>query len=174
MDNPKPSVPWRIPKCGGIDIHGLETCCFDGTVWNCCCLKKPSGFHFEYHFYFAQHVYLKKLHLSVNCTLWDECAANLFSTGALRGFRSVQGEAMKSRFFDTMISDVSKRHDVGVGAAGFECHPAITPYDKLILKMIKEIEEKKEQARLLQGITSIIRLCLFVLMCTFRKSRLEA
>ena len=44
-----------------------------------------------------------------------------------------------------MIEEVSKRHGVGKFSTGFESHSDITPYDELMLKMIKEIEKAEAQ-----------------------------
>ena len=41
------------------------------------------------------------------------------------------------------IKLVSKRHGVGQYTKGFESHPDVTPFDKLVLEIIKDIEKEK-------------------------------
>jgi hypothetical protein len=67
----------------------------------------------------------------VNCTLWDECAANLFGAGVLKSFCPAQGEAMNSRFFEAMIPDVPRGQEAWRWRRNcwIERHPAVTPYD---------------------------------------------
>ena len=56
--------------------------------------------------------------------------------------------------YNYIIPLVEKKHDIGKASSGFECHPDITPFDELAIKIIKEIAvveakklaEKKKQA----------------------------
>ena len=88
------------------------------------------------------------MHLTKNCKNWDSFPHELFTTGGMKSYAEVNGETLKGRFFSTMIDEVSKRHGVEDYATGFEAHPDITPYDRMMLKMVKEIkdQEAKENA----------------------------
>lgn len=59
----------------------------------------------------------------------------------------VQSKTLKDRFMKYMIEEVRSRHGLG-SHAGFETHPEMTPYDDLMLKIIKQIEDDETVKRL--------------------------
>lgn len=136
-------------------MHGAASCGYIDKEFHCFCVKKPTNFNYEVHFIIAQAVFAKKKHLDKNCDAWDSFVANLFLEGALKRYTQVQGKTVKERFFNTMLEEVAARHDID--GKGFETHPNLTPYDKLMLKMTKEIKhaenikkfekEKKDKKR---------------------------
>ena len=139
----KEKLNWRQPNCGGIAVHGSKECVLIETSgkYICFCLNKPKGIDYEICYHLAQAVYVNKLHLNNSGEAWDKVTFDLFSTGKFKLYLQVQSKTLTERFFSTMIKEVSSRHSLG-DAAGREAHPDITPYDELMLKMIKAIENK--------------------------------
>lgn len=137
-------INWRAPLCGGFSVHGGQECLpneLTGQI-DCKCVSKPNNFNYEIHFIIAASVYAKRMHIDKNCDRWDAFVASLFTdNGALKKYQQVQGKTMKERFFSTMVDEVSKRHGVGKFAEGREAHPDISRYDRIMLTMIKEMEQ---------------------------------
>mmetsp|Transcript_33207 Transcript_33207/g.65930 ORF Transcript_33207/g.65930 Transcript_33207/m.65930 type:complete len:201 (+) Transcript_33207:939-1541(+) len=138
---------WRLPVCGGPEVHGTEDCVIDDMtgIFDCKCIPRPKQYNYDLHYRLAQSIFDAKLYSDVNCSKWDEHCLQLFTVGSFSCYQQCQGNTLKSRFFPTMIEEVSKRHGVGKFATGFESHPDITAYDELMLKMIKEIEKAEAQ-----------------------------
>lgn len=68
-----------------------------------------------------------------------------------------------------MIDEISKRHGVGEHANGREAHPDIKPYDAVMLKMIKEMENadaQKQAAKDKQAFKHSTMLSHEFLLCT--------
>jgi hypothetical protein len=142
---PKLKLSWRTPNCGGPEVHGCAECVVnaDGNV-ECKCKVKPKNFDYALHMALAQTVFIKGKHTDSSCDSWDQFVHSLFEpTGIFSKYEEVQGKTIRERFFTTMVDDVSKRHNVGKYANGVETHPDVSPYDSIMLKMIKEMEEEK-------------------------------
>ena len=156
------SVNWRIACCGGPRIHGTDQCLFgeDGSIV-CVCQKRTKNFNFPNHFYLAQFIQSKKLHLTVCGVTWNQASFTLFTTGCFKKFKQVLGPALKSRFY-SMVEDVKSRHGLGEKATGFETHPPVTPYDEILIKMMKEMYEQKEKAEFDKSAAA--GFCIFILI----------
>ena len=91
VDKFKPN--WRLPNCGGPDIHGTELCCIDDVtgMFQCHCHPRPSNFNYELHYQLAISIYDAQLHLDVSCAKWDTHCLALFSTGGLKHYQQCQG-----------------------------------------------------------------------------------
>jgi hypothetical protein len=61
-------------------------------------------------------------------------------------YKSIQTKNLKETFTGKMIKDVEGRHALGA-SAGYETHPDISPYDKLMLKMMEDISLIKEKIK---------------------------
>jgi len=133
-------INWRNPCCGGSLAHGTVNCMRDAKgIWRCVCANKPKNFDYEIHHQIAVQVFSKKLHLEKSGEKWDAEILQMFTLGSFKKYQQIQGKTMKERFFNTMVEEVEKRHALG-DSAGFEIHPEISPYDKVMLTMMKEIE----------------------------------
>ena len=148
----KVKINWRNPCCGGKLVHGTENCRRDEDtgVWRCACVDKPKNFDYEVHHIVATYVLFKNLHLEKSGDKWDECISKLFQDGALKTCVPISGKNLKERFFKNMIKNTQERHALG-DSAGFETHPDVTPYDALMLKMMKEIESVEAKKKFLKG-----------------------
>ena len=67
----------------------------------------------------------------------------VISTGSFRDYKQVQDESLKGRFLSTMINDVKVRHNIE--GKGYETHPTITPYDNLMLTLMKDIKKQEDK-----------------------------
>ena len=145
----KGNSEWTKSKCGGVLINGTPECVLDEktNIRACFCINPLKRFNFEMHYAVAQTVYVNKLYLTKKETEWDPVTFKLFSTGALMNCKPVQGVALRNRFAD-MVKATEMKHGLNTYATGFEAHPDVTPYDALMIKMIKEITKAKEEAAL--------------------------
>ena len=152
-----PSIDWRASSCGGAFVNGTSECVLDeelGKVTTCKCANLPKHFNAMPHFALAQAIFMKKLHLSRDCTEWDKLKDELFTTGSFKRNAIIGGNTLKQRF-DGMIEAVRTKHDLPKGGSsqGFETHQEMTAYDNLVIKMIKEIDvanEKKEKEKAME------------------------
>ena len=140
------SSEWRLPRCGGVLINGTADCILNDETGSreCKCLNPIKNFNSEMHMSFAQAVYIHKLHITKSEKEWEPIMNKLFTEGALKNCKAVQAAAMKTRFFVDMVSATEKKHGLNDFATGFEAHPDVTPYDELMIKMIKEIGRAAE------------------------------
>ena len=148
-------IKWRAPLCGGFSVHGSIHCVpieEAGGEIECHCVSKPVNFNYEIHHLIPISVFGKRMHLDKNCERWEVFCGQLFSdTGTLKKYEPMQGKTLKDRFFNTMIEECSKRHGVGKYAIGREAHPDLTPYDSIMLKMIKEMEDAEARKKAEKG-----------------------
>lgn len=142
MSQTKKVLEWRKPLCGGHEVNGSKDCSVDEKtgVETCNCVMKPKGFNYPLHYIIAQAVFLRKAHLSKHLSDWEVVTFHLFDSGGFKNYSPVQAQTIKTRFFDNMVSSVSQKHGIGEYATGFETHPEVTPYDDIMLKMIRAIE----------------------------------
>ena len=154
------SIPWKQFKCGGFDIQGCVSCSND--LCTCKCEFRP---HVNYYlnYWFALSVQKHQAHLSSKTPVWSKVRTEIFAPeGILFGYLPLEIRYLRERW-NKITSEVTQRHGI---FTGFETHPHITPYDNLILKLVKqkelkdeeedeELEKKEELKEVMKDITSM-------------------
>jgi hypothetical protein len=134
---------------GVILVWRQATGIFDCNCHNDSPYKKPKNFNYQLHFMFAQDVFVRKMYLNSNVKDWGTYGFRLFEFGTLRKYQPVQGKALRERFFSDMVNEVKARHNLTSASAGYETHADIqTPYDKLMLSMVREIDHAADLVKL--------------------------
>jgi hypothetical protein len=158
----KTQINWRLPYCGGLQIHGTANCFYDEEKeeWKCECECKPVNYNYEAHFFLALEIEEKKCHLNTGKKIgkkWEEVQRDIFGPGGrFQLWKSIEAETLKSKF-TKMLKEIEDRHGL-VSAfethAPYDAHPDGSPYDNLMLKLYYEIqnqekeeEEKKEKKK---------------------------
>jgi hypothetical protein len=159
----KRQINWRLPYCGGADIHGTPSCFYDEEKdeWKCECECKPVNYNYEAHFYLATEIEEKKCHLNTPGQKigkkWEDLQRDIFGPrGRFQSWKPIEAETLKSKF-TKMLKEIEGRHGLVSGFethASYDANPDGSPYDTLMLKLYYEIqnqekeeEEKKEKKK---------------------------
>ena len=113
-----PSIDWRASSCGGAFVNGTSECVLDeelGKVTTCKCANLPKHFNAMPHFALAQAIFMKKLHLSRDCTEWDKLKDELFTTGSFKRNAIIGGNTLKEKAMETQKKNTMLGHETTLG-----------------------------------------------------------
>ena len=146
----RPLPPWNTFCCGGITVHGTSTCGMVETSYVCNCLEKNKDkFNYTLHYDLLANVYQHKMHIveylhpRQKMERWEDFVGMLQKSNTIWATYKHQRGSKYEEKLSNAIKLVSKRHGIGSFANGFETHPEMTPFDKLVIQIIKEIEIEK-------------------------------
>ena len=136
--------PWNVFCCGGASVYGTSSCCYVESNFICNCPdRNREKFNYTLHYDLLTNAYRNKMHIieylqpRQKMEKWDAFVAMLQKSD------TIWSTYKRQRGVKYEIKLVSKRHGVGQYTKGFESHPDVTPFDKLVLEIIKDIEKEK-------------------------------
>lgn len=147
MENKKGQIPWKVSCCGGIGANGTSSCERSPTSgeWVCNCPTKPKYTNYSAYMAFAIEIFNRNVYLESGETSWNEFSSYLFEKHqSFRLYKAVSGKTLRDKFRN-MCKDVEAKHGLGISSAGYETHAPVTKYDALVMKMLKEMEAKRDQ-----------------------------
>ena len=146
----RPLPPWNVFSCGGASVHGTSSCGYVETIFICNCPdRNREKFNYTLHYDLLTNVYRSKMHIveylypRQKMEKWDAFVAMLQKSDTIWATYKRQRGVKYEEKLSNAMKLVSKRHGVGQYANGFESHPDVTPFDKLVLEIIKDIEKEK-------------------------------
>lgn len=129
-------IPWRVSNCGGPAIHGTNQCIFDdntGLTSRCFCNPIPNSNYFLKYTLVALLVEAKSWEF--NTQDWDRFSATILQKKSqFQGYNAPGGQQLKKQQ-TAFVADFVARHDYGPNAKGFETHPAMSNYDRLVKEL---------------------------------------
>ena len=142
----KSYINWKQPNCGGISIHGEETCFVtikDSDKSECKCVNPPDfdcTLYFKLGFSAQKHKpYLKS---GLTWIKWGEKVCSEYPDQ----FSGTNSETLKKQF-RYALKYTANSLNLTAATAGVETHPTITPFFKLFRSIYKEIETENLQGQ---------------------------
>jgi hypothetical protein len=137
------AIPWRVSCCGGITAVGGKDCGGDPNdfdKWKCLCgHNKNEKMNYYYHA-LVDCIKRHRAHLSGSTPLWETIQTELYTT-YFKGFMKVTIQTLKDRW-KMIQSETRKKFDL---SNGFDTHPELKPFDRLVLSLMKEIEAEESK-----------------------------
>jgi len=148
----RPLPPWQVFYCGGVEIYGTANCGYVDSNFICNCPEKlKEKFNFALHYDLLTNIYQHKMHIieylypRQKLEKWEEFVSMLQQSDSIWSrYKRQKGCKYEDKLANS-IKLVSKRHGIGAHANGFETHPELTPFEKLVLLIIKDIEREKQK-----------------------------
>jgi hypothetical protein len=138
------AIPWRVSCCGGITAVGGKDCGGDPNdfdKWKCLCgHNKNEKMNYYYYHALVDCIKRHRAHLSGSTPLWETIQTELYTT-YFKGFMKVTIQTLKDRW-KMIQSETRKKFDL---SNGFDTHPELKPFDRLVLSLMKEIEAEESK-----------------------------